>query len=169
MMHYQYPIEQVASCLQTQSQQRFAREAAQLLPRRDDILYETCPQGLKLLAGDECALATPVEILQQVFGSAVSITAPRVRLQRDAEGLKEPVMNVRVNVLARHAGHLLEDLSQRGALLQEVDEQQQRSVIRAQARLCRLLGYRHALGALTDDTVALWMWLSHYAAVAGRD
>ncbi len=164
-MHYEYPIEQLVSSVEASSQLRFAARAAGLLPRRDDVIYQPSPEGLCIMAGDESALATPVEILQQAYGQAVAIGAPHVRLQRDSDGIKEPVMNVRVDVPAADAPGVIDDLRRRDALLQEVDERFRRAVIRAQAALGHMLGYRRALAMMTDDTVALWMWLSHYAAV----
>ena len=164
-MYYQYPIEQVATSTQTRYQNGFARMATYLLPRLEDIVYEPSSLGLKILAGDECALATPAEILQQVYGEDVRLTSPRVRLLRDVAGIKEPVMNVRVQVRLSDVHAVVDDLARRDAVTQEVDYQSSSAVIRAQATLRKLLRYQQAVAAMTDNTAEVWLWLSHYSLV----
>jgi len=164
-MYYQYPIEQVATSTQTRFQSGFARMATYLLPQLEDVVYEPSSQGLKILAGDECALATPAEILQQVYGNDLRLTTPRVRLLRDAAGIKEPVMNVRVKVRSSDVQEVVDDLARRDATPQEVDYRPSAAVIRAQATLRKLLRYQQTLAAMTENTAEVWLWLSHYSPV----
>ena len=164
--YLRYPIEQVARSAHTRFQAGFARMASHLLPDLEDVAYETSPQGLKILAGDECALATPVEILRQAYGSDVEIAPVQVRLIREVTGVvKEPVMNLRVDVSPDHVQRVVEDLEQREAVLHEVDIRESATSIRAQAPLRKLLGYRETLEALTSNSVQWSLSVSHYAPV----
>jgi predicted membrane GTPase involved in stress response len=164
-MHYQFPIEQLASSLQTRFQTGFARMATYLLPELEDVVYEATPQGLRILAGDECALAAPAEILRQVYGEQLRLGAPRVRFVCEAGAMCEPVMNLRVSVPAAADGPVVDDLRAREAVVQEIDRQRSRTIVRAQAPLRRLLGYHQSLGTLANNTAEAWTWLSHYAPV----
>lgn len=162
---YKYPLELVARSMQTRFQHGFARMAMHLLPRLDDVAYEPSSSGLKLLAEDESALATPAEILQQAYGDGVRLGPLRVRLLREAGQVKEPVMNVRVQSRRSDEQNVLDDLARRDAIIQEIDQQRAMCIVRAQATLRNLLGYRQTLATMTANTAEAWVWLSHYAPV----
>lgn len=164
-MYYRYPIERIARSPQTRFQRGFAVMAMYLLPNFDDVLYEPTELGLKILGSEESALAAPCDMLHQIYGEEVRLSRPRVRLVRDAEGVKEPVMNLRVSAPPATKAAILDDLARRAALVQETDDQQAAVVIRAQARLRDLLGYRQSLATMTGNRADLWMWLSHYDPV----
>jgi predicted membrane GTPase involved in stress response len=164
-MHYRYPLEQIAASRQSRFQRGFARMAIYLLPSLEDVVYEPTTQGLRILAGDECALATPVDILRQIYGEELRVSGPRVRMVRDASGLKEPVMNVRVSVPASFAEATLEDAARRDVAVHEVDYQADRVVVRGQAPLRQLLGYQQTLAGVSSNTAEAWIWLSHYQRV----
>ena len=168
-MYYQFPIEQVATTSQTRFQSGFARMAMYLLPRLEDVTYEPTSIGLRILGTDETALSVPAEILVEIYGEGIRLTKPRVRMIRDAEGTKEPIMNIRISAPLSAQEMVLHDLEDRGTLIQEVEQQLEAVVIRGQAPLRTLLGYQQVLGSMTANTAHLWVWLSHYASIPSLD
>ncbi|HEY9447716.1 MAG TPA: hypothetical protein VIQ62_11650 [Burkholderiales bacterium] len=160
-----YPLEQIARSAHTRFQTGFARMASHLLPDLEDVAYETSSHGLKILAGDESALATPVEILRQAYGADVEIAPARVRLIRETGIVKEPVMTLRIDVSPADVQRVLKDLEQREVVLHDVAVQEPGASIRAQAPLRKLLGYQQTLDALTNDSARLSLSISHYAPV----
>lgn len=168
-MHYQFPIEQIATTSQTRFQSGFARMAMYLLPKLDDVTYEPTSVGLRILGSDESALVIPAEILTQIYGEEIRLSKPRIRMVRDTDGVKEPVMNIRVSAPVSVKDRVLDDLSKRQSSIQEVDQQPESVVIRGQAPLRALLGYRQVLAGMTANTANLWVWLSHYARVSPPD
>ena len=154
-----YPLEQIARSAHTRFQTGFARMASHLLPDLEDVAYETSSHGLKILAGDESALATPVEILRQAYGADVEIAPARVRL------IRETGMPLRIDVSPADVQRVLKDLEQREVVLHDVAVQEPGASIRAQAPLRKLLGYQQTLDALTNDSARLSLSISHYAPV----
>lgn len=160
-MHYAYPIEQLASSARTRFQMGFARMTMHLMPRLDDVALEPSSLGLKILAANEAALATPSEIIRQIHADEVKLHRPRVRLLCD-DAVFEPIMWVRASVPDADAEAVVQDLITREASIEEADWGHPWTVIRARAPLRRLLGYPQALAELSHDTADLQMWLSHY-------
>ncbi|MGE5524272.1 MAG: hypothetical protein ACM3SS_11185 [Rhodospirillaceae bacterium] len=161
-MYYRYPIERIATTPHTRFQTGFARMAMYLMPELSDVVYEATILGLRILGSDESALVKPSNILQQIYGNEITLTKPRVRMLRDAQGVKEPIMNVRISAPPSTEDGILVDLYRRSAVIQERDRQPAAVVVRAQAPLRAILGYHATLSALTEGRAELWTWLSHY-------
>jgi hypothetical protein len=96
-MHFHLPIEQLVRRTDTRFQLGFATEAKEHILDRHEFLLEPSQRGLRVLAENEDALATPLETLRDVYGERLEVAPPRVRLM-DGVQIKEPIMNVRISL-----------------------------------------------------------------------
>lgn len=118
-------------------------------------------------AASESALREACELLRQVHGGRITLGGISVHTFVDASGERvEPVMFTRVSAGRDHAVPLLEILKHRGADVQEVELQWDRSVIRAEAPLARLIGSEEAVRELTAGQAHFLSWLARYAPVS---
>jgi hypothetical protein len=78
----------------------------------------------------------------------------------------EPLMFVKVNARREHLDVLLQQLRARGARMHEVELQKQRVVLRAEARLARLLGLEEAVLAVGRHSAQVFSWLVRYEPAA---
>lgn len=118
-------------------------------------------------AVNERALRDARRAVRSAHRQPVAFEPPTVHRYRDTERQLElePLMFVRVNARRAHLTVLVDDLRRRGARLQEVELQQQRVVIRAEARLASILGLEAAIHEATDNTAQVATWLVRYEAV----
>jgi translation elongation factor EF-G len=142
----------------------FARMTMHLLPEFDDIVLEPSIEGLKILATSETALSRPSEVIRRMHADSVAFDQPQVRLLY-GQRIEEPIMWVRAASDRARTEDVIQDLVSRGAEIEKVDWTAPAPVVLARAPLRQLLGYPHALAALTQDRAELRMWLSHYAPV----
>ena len=163
-MYHEYPIEQLARNTNTRFQIGFARMTMHLLPQFEEAVLEPSDHGLKILATNEAALARPGEVIRQIHAEDVQLEEPQVRLLY-GESVQEPVMRVRAAAARTYTEAVIHDLLTRGAEIEEVDWMAPLPVVHAKAPLRLLLGYPHALPALSQNTAELHMRLSHYAPV----
>lgn len=160
------PIEQLVRRTDTRFQFGFATEAKALLPENDEYLLAPTRAGLHVLAQNEEALATPIQVLREVYGPRVEVEPPRVRLIGGVQ-LQEPIMHVRVSLETRFAAAVKRALERRGAAPQEEYTRATYCVLRYEAPLASLLGLAAELAVLTDRRAKHWTALSHYAIVTG--
>ena len=117
-------------------------------------------------AASEPALKEAQDVVRQVHGGRIALGATSVHTLVDATGTRvEPVMFTRVSAGRDHVVPLLEILKDRGADVQEVELQYDRSVIRAEAPLARLIGSQDAVQELTAGQAHFLSWLARYAPV----
>ena len=165
-MNTQLPLEQTVVHRREPFQYFFAVRALEVVPRSENYVLEPEPEGLRLHAACESALALPGEILRDAFGDALSFSAPEAKLQRHAGVDYEPVMYVRTEVAAQHQAALRAALLARGAALLEEDVRRTAAITRATCPLRRLLGFTDALRGLAGAQARSWVWLSHYQPAA---
>lgn len=163
-MHPDMPIEQLLRRKDTRFQLGFAAEAKELLPERDEFLLSASHHGLRILARNEDGLATPVEVLREVYGPRLEVHPPRVRLIGGVQ-LQEPIMHVRISLQREHVPAVKQALALRGATLEEEYARSRHCVLRYEAPLADLLGLPGELAKLTDRSSKHWVVLSHYALV----
>lgn len=157
-----YAVEQVARNVRTRFQVGFARLTMRMLPDLDEVAYEASPEGLRILGATELALEIPAERVRRIHGDDVVLEPPRVRLAWRGR-VREPVMELRASVLEAHVPRVVEDLLERGAIVEGTMVAPGRCTVRAYGRQRNLLGYPEALQHLTGGAGELAMWLSHYA------
>lgn len=117
-------------------------------------------------AASESALREARDLVRQVHGGGIALGGTSVHTFVDASGERvEPVMFTRVSAGRDHAVPLLEILKDRGADVQEVELQWDRSVIRAEAPLARLIGSEEAVQELTAGQAHFLSWLARYVPV----
>src|SRR5687768_14757090 len=92
-MHMHLPIEQLLRREGMPFQFAFATEAKELVPQREDFLLNPSHKGLRVLARNEEALAAPVELLRELYGSGLQVEPPKVRLMGTVQ-VQEPIMHV---------------------------------------------------------------------------
>lgn len=156
-----YPLEQLATCAGGGLQIAFSRQAAALLPQREETLFDASNRGLLMLAQSEDDLTAPRRFLREVFGGRVRFAAPRVRLLY-AAGWQQPVMGFRIAAPTALLDRIETGLRRRGAALDDIEHDARRGVIRGHAPLAALLGYPRALRRLADGAIDASFWLSHY-------
>lgn len=159
-----YAIECRCSHRRERFQLAFARAAAELLPKDDDIAFETTRRGLTILAETELSLERPIERLRSVYGDEIQIAAPQVRY-RQGEQTEEPYMGLRLLCAAQHFEIFRRDLLVRGAEILDSESNQRFGVLRASAPLAVLVGYPAHVREISGGRAKLAMWLSHYAPV----
>lgn len=125
-------------------------------------------EGGQILAVSEQALSEGRAVLRQAYGDLVSFGAPTVHTYVDPqrEMLMEPLMYMRIDAPKAQRRELLALLEDRGAELQEVDQQRHRVVVRAEIRLARLLGLEREILALGDGSAHVLCWLLRYERAA---
>lgn len=165
-MNLDMPIEQLVRRRDTRFQFGFANEARNLVPDRDDFLLATSHKGLHVLARNEESLATPVEVLREVYGPDLDVAPPRVRFIEGVQ-VQEPVMHVRISLEMRFLEIVKKALRERGANPSEEYLRSNYCVLRYEAPLADLLGLPAQLARLTLGTAKHWIVLSHYAFVTG--
>jgi hypothetical protein len=121
-------------------------------------------EGGQIRAVSEQALSEARAVLRQAYGDLVSFGAPTVHTYEDPqrEILMEPLMFMRIDAPKSQRRQLLELLEERGAELQEVDQQRHRVVVRAEIRLARLLGLENEILELGDGSAHVLCWLLRY-------
>jgi predicted membrane GTPase involved in stress response len=165
-MYPDLPIEQLLRRNDTRFQLGFATEAKELVPDREEFLLSPSRRGLHVLAKNEEALATPVEVLRDIYGPKLEVEPPRVRLLEGVQ-VQEPIMQVRISLQTRYRPVVMQALEKRGANRTEEYVRSTYCVLRYQAPLAGLLGLPVELASLTEGSARHWIALSHYALVTG--
>jgi predicted membrane GTPase involved in stress response len=163
-MYPDLPIEQLVRRKGIAFQFAFATEAKELVPRREEFVLSASHRGLQVLAKNEDGLATPVEMLREVYGPSLQVEPPRARLIEGVQ-VKEPIMHVRISMYADFREVVKNALRRRGATLSEEYVRSTYCILRHEARLADLLGFPVELSRLTAGTAKHWIALSHYAIV----
>jgi predicted membrane GTPase involved in stress response len=163
-MRFDMPIEQVLRRTDTRFQFGFANEAKELIQEKEEFLLRASPVGLLVLARHEDALAAPVVMLREVYGSKLEVKPPRVRLIKGVQ-VQEPIMQVRIALKRAYRSAAKAVMSARGAALDEEYAKGNYCVLRYEAPLVRLLGLPAELRDRTAGEAKHWIALSHYALV----
>jgi hypothetical protein len=162
--HPEYPLERVCTHRYEPFQLTFARHAQQLFDERDDVELVASHQGLTVRAETEDAIDTTLEVLNDFYGSQISIGPPTIRYHNGVT-LEQPWMGMRIRCEAEHLEAIKIDLIVRDAMIVSCETHLGKCVIQACAPLAYLIGYRPALEKLTSGSAQCVMWLSHYAPV----
>lgn len=163
-MYPDLPIEQLVRRKDTRFQYGFATEAKKRVPARGEYLLSASNHGLHVLAKNEDDLATPVELLHDVYGSKLEVQPPRVRFIGGVQ-VQEPIMQVRISLLLDYADVVRQALEARGAAQTGEHALSRYCVLRYEAPLADLLGLPGELARLTEGRAKHWIVLSHYALV----
>ena len=161
-MYYQFPLQTLARSNDERPQIDFARQAALVLPESDEIFLEPLEDGLAIFAANEDALAPPRQRLEEVYGKAVEVRPPNVRLIA-GEPVQEPVMNVRVRAKRCYITEVLHVLRFRGVKIVEECLRPREFIVRGQAPMRDLMGLPEELAGVTAGTASHWIRLAHYA------
>jgi len=161
-MHYQYPLETLARKRGTVSQLEFAQQARGALFDSDEAIFEAHGHGLAIFAANEDAIEQPARILREIYGPAVEIRRPKVRVM-PGEPPHEPIAQVRVTTGSRFALAVVAELQRRDARILEKCERRRVFVVRAKAPLAALLGLPAALHAIAGDEAVHSIRLLGYA------
>ena len=165
-MYPDLPIEQLVRRKDTRFQLGFATEAKQLLLPKEEFVLAASPKGLRVLGRNEDALATPVEILREVYGAKVQVLPPEVRLIEGVQ-VKQPIMHVRITMELRFLDAVKRAFLERGAVPEEEHIGSRYCVLRYLAPLAHLLGLPAEVSLLTEGEARHSIVLSHYALVNG--
>ena len=138
-MHYQYPIESLARKRGAASQFQFAQQARNAMLDTDEAVFEPHSHGLVILAANESGLDEPRRILGEIYGAAVELRAPKVRLMA-GDPPQEPIAHVRISTRTEFSLAVLAELRRRGARLLEQCERPRIFIARAEARMADLIG-----------------------------
>ena len=160
-MLYQSPIEALARRRATLRQIEFAREACTLFEDSDDAVFQPVDHGLAIFAAHEKALDAPRRILASTYGESIEVRGPKVRTI-PGPPLQEPVMHVRIESRREDEAAVLRELRLRGARVIEECRRGRIFIVRAEARLERLLGLPATLDRLTDGSAAQALSLLRY-------
>lgn len=167
-MYYQFPLQSLARSNDARPQIDFARQAKLVLPESDEIFFEPIEDGLAIFAANEDALVPPRQLLEEVYGEAIEMRPPNVRLIA-GEPMQEPVMNVRVRAKRCHIGAVLHALRFRRVRIVEECLRPREFIVRGQAPMRDLMGLPEELAGLAQGTAAHWIRLAHYAPVPETD
>lgn len=166
-MSSELPLEQLVQLDSTPFQEGFARqvirEVAHLRPFRDHVSLAASEDGLRMFGENEEALAAPLEVLRDVYKDRLRASTPRVRYVSLNRQCYEPIMLLRVRVADRDLPAVHDDLAKREVAILEEDFARGECVLRADAPLRKLLGYRAVLATLTRGTGMHWCWFDRYA------
>ncbi|HYG70058.1 MAG TPA: hypothetical protein VD838_20450 [Anaeromyxobacteraceae bacterium] len=163
-MHFDLPIEQLVRRKDTPFQLGFAHQALGILPLREEFRAMPTYKGLRVLGRNEDELTTPVETLREVYGPAMDVHPPVVRLIEGPQ-VQEPIMHLRISLENRYLDEVKRALAGRGATPSEEYGRPSYSVLRYEAPLADLLGLPRQLSDITAGTAKHWIVLSHYALV----
>ncbi|SEA15673.1 hypothetical protein [Variovorax sp. YR216] len=159
-----YPLRQSLSVNEQKLASLRDNAATEWISRPDHYLLVDDGEQLTLCAANEQALEEATPLVAAALGASARFGAPRAHCAiRGHDGARlQPVMYVRVQVSRAHAAHVREELARRGARLVEEDPQGDRLVLRAEAPLSALIGYRKFLRDTTNARFELWSWLARY-------
>lgn len=163
-MHPEFPIECRCWHRQERFQLAFARQAMEVLPRREDTAFKPGARGLILLAETEMALERPLRVLKEVYGNDLGIDPPAIRYHQ-ADRLEEPYMGLRVLCAPQYFEAVRQELQLRAATIMDAEVTRSFGIVRACAPQATLFGFPDRLTQLTRGQGKLVMWLSHYAPV----
>ncbi|MBO9514585.1 MAG: hypothetical protein J7549_10745 [Variovorax sp.] len=161
-----YPLRQAVSASAQKLASLRDSGATEWLSKPERWLLVDDGEQFTLCATDEQTLEEAAPLVAAAFGGSVRFGAPRAHgaLRVDDGTRLQPVMFVRVQVPIAHAAHVREELARRGAKVVEEDAQGERVVVRAEAPLAVLIGYRQFLRDTTQARFELWSWLARYEA-----
>lgn len=162
-----YPLRQSLTANEQKLASLRENAATEWISKPDRYLLVDDGEQLTLCAANEQALEEATPLVAAALGSSARFGAPRahtVLRAHDSERL-HPVMFVRVQVARANAAHVHEELTHRGARVVEQDPQGDRVVLRAEAPLSVLIGFRKFLQETTDARFELWSWLARYDTV----
>jgi len=165
-VNYDLPIEQTVRRTDTRFQRGFAVEAIERVATGETFALSPSREGLLVLARNEDGLAAPVGTLREVYGNALEVGEPRVRLIKGTQ-VQEPVMHVRISLDITDLDVVKRALHARRATLEEEYARSRRAVLRYEAPLARLIGLPAEIVQLTSRRARYWIVLSHYALVTG--
>jgi len=159
-----YPLRQSLSVNEQKLASLRDSAATEWISKPDHYMLVDDGEQLTLCAANEQALEEATPLVAAALGASARFGAPRAHCAvRAQDGARlQPVMFVRVQVARTHAAHVREELARRGASLVEQDPQGDRLVLRAEAPLSALIGYRKFLRDTTDARFELWSWLARY-------
>jgi predicted membrane GTPase involved in stress response len=163
-MYFDLPIQQLVRRKDMRFQLGFANQARRLVPEGDEFMLAASQKGLHVLAQNEEALSTPVEVLREVYGPNLEVQSPEVRLIEGPQ-VKEPIMHVRISLEKRFRDAVRNALAKRSATATEEYARVKYCVLLYEAPLADLLGLPAELSLLTAGRVKHWIVLSHYALV----
>ncbi|MBB3175876.1 hypothetical protein [Variovorax sp. Sphag1AA] len=159
-----YPLRQSLSVNEQKLASLRDNAATEWISKPDHYLLVDDGEQLTLCAANEQALEEATPLVAAALGASARFGTPRAHCAvRTHDGARlQPVMFVRVQVSRAQAAHVREELARRGARLVEEDPQGDRLVLRAEAPLAALIGYRKFLGDTTNARFELWSWLARY-------
>ncbi len=159
-----YPLRQALSVSYQKLASLRENAATEWISKPDHYLLVDDGEQLNLCAANEQALEEATPLVAAALGASARFGTPRAHCAvRGHDGARlQPVMYVRVQVPRAHAAHVREELARRGARLVEADPQGDRFVLRAEAPLAALIGYRKFLQDTTNARFELWSWLARY-------
>jgi hypothetical protein len=161
-MNFDLPIEQIVRRADTRFQLGFANEARERVQPGDGFLLSSSRAGLHVLARNEEELASPLETLRSIYGPALQVGPPTVRLIHGIP-VQEPVMHLRIVLETADLPAIKHALKSRRAVIEEEYVRNRRAVLRGEAPLERLIGFPAEVRSLTLDRARCWIVLSHYA------
>ena len=132
------------------------------LPPQPRYTVRVAANGGEIHALNENALVQARRAVTGTFGPAIDFSTPRVHAYTEQGVLLQPLMFVKVNARRAHLQWVVDELRERGARMQEVESQQQRVIVRAEAWLAALLGFEQAVQAATTHSAQVWCWLVRY-------
>lgn len=160
----EHPIEQSIRSPDPRVRSELAGEALRRRPRDDDARLVAEPDGARVLARTEGALAPVVAALSDRYGRDVVVGAPRVRYAHRPR-YAEPWMRLSMSGPSSFLPLVLRDLARRKGRVVRVDEHGGPFALEAEAPLANLLGYADWLADLCEDRAELSMRLARYATV----
>ena len=162
-MYFDLPLEQLVKRRGVAFQFAFATEAKELVPSTADFAVTASHKGLHVLARDEEGLVRPLLVLREVYGEALDLAPPRVRLLEGVQ-VKEPIMQLRISMYAEFRTAVKNALRKRGATLASSTWARHIACC-ATRRGWRICSASRRLRRLTAGSARHWIALSHYAMV----
>lgn len=166
-MNRVYVLEQAFTCASEKFQLKFAEEASAKLGTLPGIKPEATGKALLLHAGSELSLDAAGVTLGACYGEDLR-PGPRLVRQLDNPPM-EPIMDVLVRAPKGYGEKIYRDLHRRRAVLRFKNIEEHGCLLRVEAPMAELLGYRAALSTLTGDLADHWITFNRWEPVKTGD
>ena len=162
-MNRVHVLEQAFTSASEKFQLKFAEEASARLESLYGVDPEPTGKALLLHADSELALDAAVVVLRACYGEDLQL-GPR-RIQQLDNPPMEPIMDVLVRVPVGLGEMVFRDLHRRGAALRFKNIEAHGCLMRAEAPMAALLGYRAVLSSLTESLADHWITFNRWEPI----
>lgn len=163
MIYPDYPIAQALKIHYKSSLKELENYLKKVLFYPSEAIIESSQHRPFILSKSEESLEVQIQTLNTIFASEMRASTPQVRYFRQGQSLFEPIMQLRVTVDHQCIDAVTQELLRREAKIYDKDNIHNVHVLRAEAPLRKLIGFKKRLNAMSNFPSHCLSWLDRYS------